>query len=902
MGRIRLPRVRHQRLRAVNAPDALVHYGNRRAQYFSICYTEPLAEADIERSVRSVDDLLDDIKCVKYIVRLKMIRLFYSYCHDEEQALNDLRKEMAVVVKKENITEWYDRMISGGRNLDVIMEELDSSEIIVLLISPGYLASDSCLEEMNRAWERVEQDSIRVVPVIVKRCGWKENDNLRNHLALPTDGRPVDEWEHPGKAWEIVRNHLKQAIEEQVNRFMIRHVCNEDFREGMNEMVFVRQGKKTIGLRDLFVMPNIVSERSDEKREIRDIGDLTLDGVPTVLIGENQSGKSTIARYFWMHSWDNDLPALILDGKEIQRRKPEQVLRSAFSKQCTGDWTKWMDNADKLLIVDNASSVWNSDFSDYVENRFDNILYTMSDDEYLAQLRDQGRLAEYRTLRITTLTHGVQEKLIARWLEFNGDETTSLQKHQKIDELEDHVNSIIGRNRIVPRFPFFVLSILQTREMFMPQDLQITAYAHCYRSLIIAHLIKSRVASTDLDGAMNLLTELAYRIYVDRKKGNRTIRDDFLDQYRRQFVLNEGMFSKIEQTAAVIRTDEEGNIQFTYKFAYFYFLGWALSQRYQVCKQEIETLASTIFRSDDANTLLFLLHHSRSEDLLETILLHAMVTLGDTPIAKLSAADTMEFSKALDSIPKSLPAESIADIRTRERRGRDVMERREGEVEVDEDHFTHSEVYRALRHMEILGQVLRNQYGSLPKDRLSDVISTIVNTGLQLIHMFTNKEFLEKEEQHIRVHVANRPRRKRDGGKEKPLSSDKIRGEVSRRLRTLAVLVIAVLVTKTITCIWRRELVPVVHGVCKKADDSAHRLISTLFEVTTRARVVDRDGDLIRSLFEELQSDGNFVVARIFSLLVQHHLRTHDAEVALRQKISDALGIAYQPALIRQRR
>ena len=72
MGRIRLPRVRHQRLRAVNAPDALVHYGNRRAQYFSICYTEPLAEADIERSVRSVDDLLDDIKCGKYIVRLQM--------------------------------------------------------------------------------------------------------------------------------------------------------------------------------------------------------------------------------------------------------------------------------------------------------------------------------------------------------------------------------------------------------------------------------------------------------------------------------------------------------------------------------------------------------------------------------------------------------------------------------------------------------------------------------------------------------------------------------------------------------------------------------------------------------------------------------------------------------------
>ena len=836
-----------------------------------------------------------------------MIKLFYSYCHDEEQALKELRKEMAVVVKKEEITEWYDRMMSGGRNLGVIMEQLNSSQIVVLLVSPGYLASDSCIQEMNRAWQRADQDSIRVVPVIMKRCGWKEHDSLRNHLSLPTDGQPVDEWEHRGKAWEVVRNHLKEAIREQVYRVMMRHACKEDFRESMNESLFVRQGNQTIGLQDLFVWPNIVWDKSGEKREIRDVGDLTSVGTPTVLIGENQSGKSTISRYCWMHSWDRELPALILDGRDIRRRNPEQVLRSEFGKQCSGDWNKWMDRSDKLLIVDNASSVWNSDFSDYVENRFGNILYTMSDDEYLAQLRDEGHLAKYRTLQITALTHGVQEKLITRWIEFNDHGTTSVQRHQKVDELEDHVNSIIGRNRIVPRFPFFVLSILQTREMFMPQDLQITAYAHCYRSLIIAHLIKSRVASTDLDGAMNLLTELAYRIYMNKKRRHCTNRDEFIAEYRTQFVLNERMFSRIEQTAAVIRTDENGNIQFRYKFGYFYFLGWALSQRYQTCKPEIELLASTIYKSDDANTLLFLLHHSRSEDLLDTILLHAMVTLGDTPISKLDAIETGEFSKALDSIPKSLSVGPVDDIRARVRKVRDVAdqsvaEQREADADADEDHFTHSEVYRSLRHMEILGQVLRNQYGSLPKDKLADVISTIMDTGLQLIHMFINREFLEKEEENIRVHVANRPSRKQNDGKEKPFSPEKVRGEVTKRLRALSILVIAVLVSKTVNCIWRRELVPVVNDVCGRADDPAHKLVATLFEVTTRARIVDRDGDLIRSLFEELQRDGNFVVARIFSLLVQHHLRTHDAEVAVRQKISDALGIMYQPALIRQRR
>ena len=51
-----------------------------------------------------------------------------------------------------------------------INDRLNSAAIILLLVSPDFLASDYCDLEATRALERHRSGDARVIPVILRRC------------------------------------------------------------------------------------------------------------------------------------------------------------------------------------------------------------------------------------------------------------------------------------------------------------------------------------------------------------------------------------------------------------------------------------------------------------------------------------------------------------------------------------------------------------------------------------------------------------------------------------------------------------------------------------------------------------------------------------------------------------
>ena len=107
-----------------------------------------------------------------------------------------------------------------------------------------------------------------------------------------------------------------------------------------------------------------------------------------------------------------------------------------------------------------------------------------------------------------------------------------------VDQVEDHVNSVIISDRIVPRYPFYVLSILQTYEVYMPGNMSITSYGHCYYVLIVASLIRTGIsgADDDINACFNFAENLAFEIYKHRE--NSEIPFDFpsfLKRYEERF-------------------------------------------------------------------------------------------------------------------------------------------------------------------------------------------------------------------------------------------------------------------------------------------------------------------------------------------------------------------------------
>ena len=120
------------------------------------------------------------------------------------------------MLKREGLIKiWHDRRIGAGNEIDqTINHHLESDDIIILLVSPHFIASDYYFDrEMTRAMERHEAKEARVIPVILDHCDWKSAP-FGKLLAVPTDGKPIAMFSNQNEAFLEVATAVRTAIEE----------------------------------------------------------------------------------------------------------------------------------------------------------------------------------------------------------------------------------------------------------------------------------------------------------------------------------------------------------------------------------------------------------------------------------------------------------------------------------------------------------------------------------------------------------------------------------------------------------------------------------------------------------------------------------------------------------------
>jgi len=120
------------------------------------------------------------------------VKIFFSYAHEDEKLKIELEKQLSLLKWQGLIDIWHDRDISAGaewaREID---QYLNTADIILLLVSPDFMASDYCYrKEMKRAMERHERGEARVIPVILRPIYW-QGAPIGKLQALPPDGKPV---------------------------------------------------------------------------------------------------------------------------------------------------------------------------------------------------------------------------------------------------------------------------------------------------------------------------------------------------------------------------------------------------------------------------------------------------------------------------------------------------------------------------------------------------------------------------------------------------------------------------------------------------------------------------------------------------------------------------------------
>lgn len=99
-------------------------------------------------------------------------KLFISYSHADAALLAILKIHLKPLERAGAIVPWFDGYLLPGDDIDArVRSALEKAELVALLVSPDFLASDYCYDvEMRAAVARHESGDARVIPIIVRDC------------------------------------------------------------------------------------------------------------------------------------------------------------------------------------------------------------------------------------------------------------------------------------------------------------------------------------------------------------------------------------------------------------------------------------------------------------------------------------------------------------------------------------------------------------------------------------------------------------------------------------------------------------------------------------------------------------------------------------------------------------
>lgn len=143
------------------------------------------------------------------------LAVFISYSHCDEAFREELATHLIPLERDGLITTWHDRKITPGDEWEGrIDERLTSADIILLLISPDFIASKYCYDiEMKAAISQHHRGATRVIPIIVRSVDWT-NSPFAFLTALPTDGTPITspQWPDRDVAFTDVVIGIRRAL------------------------------------------------------------------------------------------------------------------------------------------------------------------------------------------------------------------------------------------------------------------------------------------------------------------------------------------------------------------------------------------------------------------------------------------------------------------------------------------------------------------------------------------------------------------------------------------------------------------------------------------------------------------------------------------------------------------
>ena len=811
------------------------------------------------------------------------------------------------------IEHWHDRELVIGDELDKkLKSELESADMVAFLVSADFLKSFSCYErELLEVLKRRSTEDVDVLPIILRNCLWRETP-LSDFLAVPQDGHPVADAHSRDNAWLDVVTQVKARVQrwttartEGAARARTNDhpfTVNAQFANWLadTELTFQHKAAERVRLSDLYVFPDMVGSRDHEYNLISTVnaGELlkpNLLGDGILVHGEEQSGKTSLAKMLFDGLWDRHMLPLYINAKEVTSADPERKLVQAVDEQYDGiDWRGYRSSMrDRVLLLDDYHELrlnvrYEPRLIEALSTAFRHVVL-FADSSLTVNEKRMVELTSFQRWEIQLLGHARRGEMIERWNSLGQEETIEIAAlHRRNDEMTRNLNSVMRKNLLPPK-PIFVVTVLQLLDSATPTSFELSSYGHCYQALILQALNKVGIKAQEFDSYVNYLSELAHSCFSHGGEGlTKDQFEEFKRRYSKRFLVRSHDDIQNTLCRAEILTNDGGLLRFSYRYIFYFYAAKYIADHIERCTEEIEQLCERMHSERNANVLIFLMHHSKDQRIIDEVLLRAEMIFDGVPMATLDKEETGHILDLVQEMPDLvLEHIDVESERRKELERRDDLDGDEGEAEaLDEDLASLNDpvvdIVRSARMVDVVGQILRNRSGSLEREQLSDLARSGYATALRFLGFWL--ELTRQEKTPVVAMIAGALKDHPDLVKD----DEKIRKAATRFYLRLCYDVCRGVVRRVANSLGANELVEIFEALEEEEPDSVTvKLINVAILMEFTKSIPKRAIDKVMNVVQ-----ANPVTLLLLRELVVQHLYLNEIGVSDRQWISTKLGIS----------
>lgn len=689
-----------------------------------------------------------------------------------------------------------------------------------------------------------------------------------------------------------------------------RFRLDEDYLRSIKDtgVMYTHPNKRSLDKDDLFIFPDLQLINEDSKISSSKLMAGSHDNSKNIIFGDELSGKTTLAQKLQRSYAEAGYVPVYLNACNINSSDLQKFYRTVCRcikvqySNATDPVINSISKKDIVLFIDDFQSAkLNKESASSlvlaIDKQYERVTYlinTRQELEILANNKLSTLLAEYNLYRIKELGFKLRDDMIRTWISIGRNESIlDEDRHKNIVEIAEVINSTVGRN-YVPTYPIYVLTILQSFEASTVKSLQGSAYAEFYNYLVTHALGSSGVKAADLDLYYSFLSELSYHFFVASEKD---ISEGRFRAFYEEFCRRKMLEIRYERTKQIllqskILKSENEFYWFNHSYIYYFFVGKYLSENANKAdvRGKILALTNRLYLAEFANIVIFLVHFSKDQFVLDNILAEARKIFADREIVTFSKDQFANINKLVEKelsiiLEDRRPEETRAD----QLELKDELNDKIPKESTEENDYTSDikkldvfgQINLAFKIIEILGQIAKNYYGSLDGDVKIALLEETYNLGLRSLNrlMTAFDEYTGILQKEICKVIAVK----------KLVSETEVEAFGKRLIFEFATMISFAFIAKVANSVASKELSAIYEAVYLKDEQISKRLINVAVEL-------DFYNGLDAQKLAKLNGDirNNNIATMMLRLLVTRHLYKFNIPYDKKQKVCEKLNIGIE--------